>query len=172
MRPTTLLLVALFAASCGERAPEVSWHSIEGAHYAVPIGWTMRDQSEQTRKIFTWTPDENTSKESVTVIRTQPLVSLTQVGLPRMNGLLAAATRGLPQGSFTAPTQVTTSRGFMGMRVDGTFVPAGMDTPYHRIHVVMLDGTSLVHVLYTAKDRDGDPEALRIVLETLQRKEA
>lgn len=172
MRASTWLVVAAVTSACGESAPDVSWQSIEGLQYAVPVGWAVRDQSEQTRKILVWTPDENGNKESVTVIRTQPLVNLTKVGLPRMRGLLAAASKGLSKGSFSEPTQVQTSRGFVGMRVDGQFVPPGTSSPYRRIHVVMLDGTSLVHVLYTSRNLSADPEALRVVLETLHRKAA
>lgn len=166
-----LLVLSVLAVACSDRGPDVSWQRVEGLEYAVPVGWTVRDQSEQMRKILVWTPDENESKETVTVIRTQPL-ALTQVGLPRMRGLLAAASNGLPSGSFSAPSDVQTSRGLVGMRVDGQFVPPGTSSPYRRIHVVVLDGTSLVHVLYTSKDLAADPEALHVVLDSLHRKAA
>lgn len=172
MRASTSILVAALASACGESVPDVSWQSVEGLQYAVPLGWNVRDQSEQTRKILVWTPDDNEHKESVAIITTPPLVGLTKVGLPRVQGLLSAAARGLPGSSFTQPTRVVTSRGLVGLRVDGQFVPTGQDAPYRRIHVVMLDGTSLVHVLYTAKDPSSESEALRIVLETLHRKAA
>jgi hypothetical protein len=56
--------------------------------------------------------------------------------------------------------------------VDGTFVPTGMTVPYQRIHVVMLDGTSLIHVMYTAKQASREPEALDVVLASMHRGEA
>lgn len=170
MRPIALVLVAILA-SCGESAPAVSWQTVEGLQYAVPLGWSVRDQSEQTRKILVWTPDDNDQKESVTIIKTQSLVSTTNGGLPRLQGLLAAASAGLPASSFTKPTKVVTSRGLVGMRVDGQFVPSAIAAPYRRIHVVMLDGRALIHLLFTSKDMTAEPEGLRIVLETLHRTE-
>lgn len=172
IRASSCVLVALVASACGESGPELSWQTVEGLQYALPLGWSVRDQSEQTRKILVWTPDDNEHKESITIIKTQSLVGLTQVGLPRMQGLLSAASAGLPEASFTTPTRVVTSRRLVGLRVDGQFTPTGAGAPYRRIHVVMLDGTALVHVLYTARNLSEEPEGLRIVLETLHRKEA
>jgi hypothetical protein len=49
-----------------------------------------------------------------------------------------------------------TRHGFSGLRVEGTFTPPNQAASYHRIHAVLVDGESLVHVLYTARDPDRD----------------
>ncbi len=56
--------------------------------------------------------------------------------------------------------------------MEGSFTPAGVTQPYGRVHAVVVDGDSLVHVLYTAQQPDASLETFDGVLDTLQRKGA
>jgi hypothetical protein len=63
---------------------------------------------------------------------------------------------------------VKTARGLVGARVDLDFVPPGQPSRYRRVHVVLVDGSALVHVLYTAKHADVEGDAIGVVLDNLQ----
>lgn len=82
---------------------------------------------------------------------------------------LREAQGSLRGGSFGRTSHFTSGNGFAGVSVEGTFTPFP-DRTYRRTHAVLVDGTSLVHVIYTSTDPR--PEALQLVINSLQRKDA
>ena len=64
-------------------------------------------------------------------------------------------------------TDVRTVDGMVGSRVDVDYTPPGMHVPYHRIHLLFFDRTQLVHVIYTARDRDPELTAVSKLLQSL-----
>lgn len=44
----------------------------------------------------------------------------------------------------------------------------GLSAHYHRVHVVLVDGAALVHVLYTARTPESGHLVLHEVLDTIQ----
>lgn len=156
------------ACSSGD-AVAVQWQTLDGLNYAVPTEWVSIDQSEQFRKVVVWAPPSNTSKQTVSVIRTRPTPSVTSVGLPKMERLLAATLAGLPSSKFSAPEKIVTAKGLAGMRARGEFLPQGATQHYIREHAVLLDGDALVHVMFTAQDANTSRESMQVVLDTLHR---
>ena len=65
------------------------------------------------------------------------------------------------------PTSFVTKNGFSGIRVEGEFVPPNKETPYRRLHAVVVDGGSLVNVIYTAKQLDH--ESFDAIVDSLSR---
>jgi hypothetical protein len=164
------LLISILLASCsGETPPER--HELGTLKYAVPAEWTSRDQSEHQTKIVVWTPSPaaNARKESIALMRTRELPALTKSSFAYVQHCLSEAQRGLPQAAFGITTRFKTKHGLVGARIEGDFVPAGADMPHRRMHAVVIDGNSLVHVLYTA--RNARPEAFARVLDSLIRKD-
>jgi hypothetical protein len=119
-----------------------------------------------------WTPDDNEHHESVTLQRTPPMPALSDSGPPTPRRLLGEAMRGLPGGAFAAPVEMRSKMGLLGVSVDGTFIPPGQDHAFRRIHAVLFEGTTLVHVMFTAGDADVDPEPFNVVLDSLHTKGA
>jgi hypothetical protein len=115
-----------------------------------------------------WQPDDNDRKESITVIRTGLSPAVAKAGASGIEPYLAAAQRSLPDARVSKTKRITTAKGLHGARVDVEFTPQGQSEPYRRAHVVLVDGSALVHVLYTALEPDRDFDALGVVLDNLQ----
>ena len=169
MKSSCSLSLALII-SCASSSPAVEHARIDRVDYLVPSGWLSKDLGTSRTPIVEWTPPDNgLAKESVTVTRSAPLAALTKAGPDYIERLLDQAQRTLPRGRFGKPIRFTTKNGFVGVRVEGDFVSPGMATPYHRIHAVVIDQTSLIHVMYTAAV--ADREAFEIVIDSLDRKD-
>ena len=172
LRFCSLLSVLVLATSCASSSPAVEHARIDRVDYFVPSGWLSRDLGTGTSRtpIVEWTPPDNgLAKESVTVTRSAPLEALTKAGPDYVERLLEQAQRTLPRGKFGKPIRFTTKNGFVGVRVEGDFIPPGRTTAYHRIHAVVIDQSSLIHVMYTAAV--ADREAFEIVIDSLDRKD-
>lgn len=163
-----LVLCALLAAGCRD-SPNVEHATLDGLEYAVPAGWQMKDVSERYSKIVVWSPRDNDGKQSVTLVRTEALPAVTEAGVTHLERVLDEAQRGLPRGRFGRPIQFRTDQGFAGVRIDGEFVPTGTSLAYRRVHAVVIDGTSLVHVIYTASR--ANRASFDLVLASLSRKD-
>jgi len=139
----------------------------------LPDDWARTEAPSLGHFASTWTPQsENSRKESVTVIRSEVDNAFFRRGTAYLDQTLRAAQAVLPKARFSRPTPVTTERGLTGLRLTVDYVPAGQSVAYHRVHVVLLDKTGLIHVLYTARTADPDLAALEMVLSTLRREEA
>lgn len=99
-----------------------------------------------------WTPPDNERKESIVVIRREMAAMSKHHG--RLGGLLVQASAQLDRAKFKQPERVSTKHGLVGARIDVSFVPTGQSTPYQRIHAVLVEGTHLVHVIYTGHELD------------------
>jgi hypothetical protein len=136
--------------------------------FDVPAAWQRTDQTRSGVATAMWQPANNERKESITVIRTEMSPAVAKAGSVAIEPYLAHAQRSLPQVRASAVTQVKTARGLVGARVDLDFVPPGQQSRYRRVHVVLVDGSALVHVLYTAKHADVEGDAIGVVLDNLQ----
>lgn len=150
------ILFAVATMGCSSSGPSLEKATIGRLTFGTPSGWAKRDLSNPQRAMFEWAPstDENERKESLTVVRADrpATAKSTQEQLQQM---LAGAQRGMVGASFSAPHPFTTRHGLRGVRIDGDFVvPQAAGARYRRIHAVIVDGTSLVNVLYTAREPD------------------
>lgn len=159
----TVLLIALVAACSGTEPPHQ--HATLGAlGYDIPDGWQRTDQGPRAAM---WTPSDNERKESVVVIRGDLDAEVARRGPAAFAELLVAAQGSLPRAHVGAPEAVTTKAGLHGYRVAVEFSPFGGDQPrYSRVHTILIDGATLVHVIYTARTPDLDPSALEMVIDS------
>jgi hypothetical protein len=167
-----VVALAMLSSCTGSDADEeLEVANIGGLQYAVPAGWKSQDQSEHQNKIIVWRPSDNPRKESIALIRSKELPALVKGDFGHIEQFLAEAQKSSSDGTFTAVTRFKTNRGLVGARTEGDLVPdAASHTTYRRMHAVLIDGTSLVHVLYTA--RNPNPKTFRLVLDSLIRKDA
>ncbi len=155
---------------CASPGPSAERAVLDGLAYLVPAGWNSRDLSDRRARIIVWSPPDNTRKETVTIMRTEPLPRVSKAGPDRLAALLEQAQRSLPSARFGAPLRFTSKHGLAGLRIEGELVPPlGDQRPYRRLHAVLVDATtsSLVHVLYTASIPDR--EAFELVIDSLRR---
>jgi hypothetical protein len=174
-RMTNLLLVGTLGAlgslpsacSSGESFPRVRVKHASLA-FDIPADWQRTDQNQHGVATAVWQPDDSDRKESITVIRTELSPAVAKAGASGIEPYLAAAQRSLPDARVSKTKRITTAKGLHGARVDVEFTPQGQSEPYRRAHVVLVDGSALVHVLYTALEPDRDFDALGVVLDNLQ----
>jgi hypothetical protein len=165
----SLALIAGLAACSGSSGQKVSFAHLV---FEVPTGWDHKDTSRRDVATTVWTPDDNDRKESITVIRTDEVPVVANAGEATLRQYLANAQAGLPGARVTPVKAVHTKLGLSGVSTTVDYVPPGMRDHYHRVHVVLVDGTSLVHVIYTARTADPSHEALNGVLSTIHEGEA
>lgn len=165
MKRAALVLVALVA--CGRSS---SRQRVDFAHltFELPGDWGHHDASRRGVVTGVWTPKDNERKESVTVIRSE-LAPVTAHGDPAaLSQLIEGAQAALVDAQVSKPIAVKTQSGLSGVRIDVSYLPPGARERYHRVHVVLVDGSSLIHVLYTAKSPDPQLTALDSVLGTIR----
>ena len=161
-------VVVALAASCSNRMPGVKHVHVAQLGYDMRDDW-QKDIATQRGVVTTvWTPEENDHKESVTVIRTDRSPAVASRAGETLSHLLARAEHA--DASHVAP--VFTPFGLAGARVDTTFTPPNVDATYHRVHAVLVDGTSLVHVLYTALEPDETLTVFTGVLQSIHHEES
>ena len=158
-----IALVAVAACNNGE-----SRQHIQLAHlgFDVPGDWHSNETNQEGLVTSVWTPDDNSRKESVTVIRSERSSEVAKAGLATLESLLASAQT--PGAKASPATEVRTPQGLSGVRIDVDYVPPGLKASYHRVHVVLVDGSSLVHVFYTALSPDSNLEAFNAVLSSIR----
>ena len=158
------LMFLVLAVGCSTRAPAGDRMTLDGVGFEVPSSWRRADTHMRGVTTSVFTPEENPAHESLTIIRTQRGVPVAHGSEADVLRLLATA-ESLPGAQTRPATPITTNHGMRGARVDLDYVPPGQSQSYHRVHVVVLDGDALVHVLYTAQTPDAD--AIALVLSTL-----
>jgi hypothetical protein len=140
--------------------------------FDVPLGWQRTDRSHPGIETAEWRPqDTENNKESITVMRTELAPAVAKAGESALEPYLRAAQRSLPGVRMLDVKHVATAKGLPGVRVDVEYVPPGLKDMYRRTHAVFVDGSQLVHVLYTARRDDADPAVLDLVVENLAHKE-
>jgi len=175
---TPIWFAVLVSGACGaaveHKQLDLTSASLGGYAFDVPADWHRSDAKAARATTATWTPDVegNDAKESLVVIRTQLTPALETAGMPYLEHLLADAQHELPQFQPThAVTTFSTTRNLSGARVEVDFVPAGKKRTYHRVHALLLDGNSLIHVLYTAARPDYRQDAFNAVVNSVHRGE-
>lgn len=163
------LLIAL--AACNDSSSPTEVHELGTLEYELPTGWQAKEQVAHGRRIVVWSPTTNPRKETITLVRSEPLPALAKAGAGAVSQHLASAQLAL-DGRFAVPTTFTSTHGLAGARIAGSFTPPGQAGVYARVHVVVVDGDSLVHVLYTAQNADAGHRTLATVLDSLKRKGA
>ena len=173
MRPelTVVLAAALCACSSNDEPPR-EHVKLASLGFDVPASWKRTDVARRGVATAVWQPEDNDRKESITVIRSELSPAVAQAGAAGIEPYLAAAQRALPHVHPSRVKRFTTATGIEGARVELDFIPPGQHETYRRVHVVLVDGSSLVHVLYTAKQPDRAQTALRVVLDNLHHEEA
>ena len=142
-------------AGCTVDAPmsfvrvKVSKASIE-----VPSDWHRADETRRGLVSATYTPANNDHKESIVITRTERAPAVAHEGVATAQRLLTEAEGGLRGAKGSAAVPLSTTSGLSGAFISVDFVPPGRSTTYHRAHAVFIDGTALVHVMYTAADPD------------------
>lgn len=165
-----LWAIALATAGCSSE-PALDRATIGNLEYGVPSGWSSRDLSQWERTGIEWRPDadDNEHKESLIILSTErPAMAKATPGY--LGKLLGDAQHTLPGAVFSRPTAFTTRHGLAGVRVEGDLVPTSQGKTYRRMHAVIVDGGSLVHVLYTA--RELDRERFEAVVDSFAKKGA
>lgn len=165
MRHVMIALVAL--AACGRGS---SRQRVDFAHltFEVPSDWSHHDASLRGVKSSVWTPQDNARKESLMVIRSELAPMTAHADLSVLTQLVEGAQAALVDAHVSQPVTVKTQSGLTGVRIDVSYLPPGQHERYHRVHVVLVDRASLVHVLYTAKSPDPQLLALNSVLGTIR----
>lgn len=163
-------LVLVTMPACSSDSIETQSVEVASVAFDVPATWQRHDANRRGVAIAEWIPDENGRKESVTVIRTETSPAVAKAGTASVEPLLIAAQKSLANVRASRVKRVTTARGMSGARVDIEFVPSGLEDRYHRTHVVLVDGSALVHVLYTA--RAPNAAVLELVLASIHHEEA
>jgi hypothetical protein len=168
-----IALAAYAATACKVDTPlareKAQLHDLS---FDVPLGWQRIDKAHPGLETAEWRPqDTENYKESITVMRTELAPAVAKAGEPALEPYLRAAQRSLPDIHMLDVKHVATSKGLTGVRVDVDYVPPGLKDRYRRSHAVFVDGTQLVHVLYTARHDDADPAVLDLVVENLAHKE-
>ena len=165
-----LALAALVLAACGRTSTR---HRIDFAHlsFDLPGDWTHHEATRRGVDTAICTPTENDRKESVTVIRSELAPLTARAGGGTLSQLLETAQADLPGVRVSKVTSIKTDSGLSGARIEADFIPPGQTEHYYRVHVVLVDGSSLVHVLYTARSADPDVGTLNAVLATIRDEE-
>ena len=168
----SIVLVAMISA-CASSSVETQAAKLGNLAYDAPADWHHTDTHEPRSTTATWVPtDNNERKESLIVIRSQLDPALAKAGAPEVERLLAAAQRELPQLSLSkTTTQFVTDHGLTAMRLEADFVPVGQKSKYHRTHIALIDGATLIHLIYTSPDPDPEQRALISVLQSIHHEE-
>jgi hypothetical protein len=155
-----LVLLALFA--CND-SPSAKAFSFANLTFELPPHWTPSGAAGKA--MATWAPDKNERGESIVFVRADPPVSA--VNNHAVIGELFAAAQGTLTTEKVDVTDARTADGMVGSRVDVDYTPPGMHVRYHRVHFLFVDGKQLVHVIYTARDRDPNLTAVSTLLRSL-----
>lgn len=161
------LLVALASASCLRTSSEVQPGQLGDLHFLAPLHWTHTDSNARSQPASTWTPEDNPNKESVEIIRAKLGPALDEHNLPALESALEQAQVSLPDAHVGRPTSFLTARGRLAVLVESDFVPRGASQRYRRLHAMVVDGKSLIHVLYTAAVADDSAAAFQTVLQSI-----
>ena len=166
MSRAALLVIALMASACGRS--HAGEEQLGAIGFKVPDGWQRSDTQGRGTATAVFTPPVNPSKESLTIIRTEIGPVAGKYTAEHLSRWLVEAQSTFAQVKLSPVARVETEEGFRGMRVEVDYVPPGLSERYHRVHVVLVDGSSaLVNVIYTAAKPDAELVGLHRVLDTL-----
>ena len=151
-------------AACQGSGPEHQHAKLGSIGYDVPADWQRRDMGARETL---WTPQDNARKESVAIVRADLDPALAKAGPTALQKLLLKAQGSLANAKVSAIDPIATSEGLQGFRVSVDFAPLGPTKPhYTRIHTLLVDGKTLVHVMYTAASPDPESQAMKMAVDT------
>jgi hypothetical protein len=170
MRHSIAIGILLAIASCGPSGPPVENTTFGTLAFQIPAQWHSRTLSDVYTERIEWTPIDNPDKQSIVVMHTSPRPADIQAGTDDIQRLLEAAQQGLANATFGKPARIQNEFGFHGAVIEGSFVPPGQTTTYHRLHAVLVDRQmkSFVHVLFTG--RVVDREVFEVVVDSVARR--
>lgn len=161
-----MLALAIAAIGCGGSGTREE--SLGPVAFEVPTKWERTDTHGRGTATAMFAPVANANKESVAVVRTE-LGPIVEKYTPEMlSSLLLSAQSSFPRSKTSPVARFTTERGFAGMRVEVEYVPPGRSERYHRVHALLVDGTALIHVMYTAATPDAELVVFQRVVDTLR----
>jgi hypothetical protein len=162
-----VLLLTVAACSGADQAPDGQHARTGGVGYEAPLGWKQDNTQTHTSVTSTWTPENNSAKESVSVVWAAVVPVPTDPD--QLGQLLVRAEQGLLEATVSKPVAITSARGLKGFQIESEFTASSQR--YHRVHAVLLDGTALVHVFYVAVESDDKLESYRLVLHSVTNEE-
>ena len=165
------LTLAACLAGCGTATPQTQDGHLAEFRFVVPSGWKKHQVNAGSREVSRWVPESNDGKESISLIRTALRSDVHTRDSAALLELLGDAQRSLPHGQFGQASRLSTSNGMRTLVVAGDFEPAGTTHRYHRVHALVIDGSAVVHVLYTAETPDPDLKVFHAVVDSLHREE-
>ena len=165
------ILVAALVASCNTSNADTEQATLGPLAFEVPAQWTRTNYEPSGARSAMWTPvpDENTRKESVTVIRSVAHVDHDQLTGDGLASLLAGAQGTLRGARVSKVRPLRTRRGYTGASIDVSFQPGEGPVRYRRVHAVLVEPATsdVIHVLYTAASPDDKLTAFYTVLESI-----
>jgi len=166
------LLLCITACGASQDAPLSSESATLGdVRYDAPAGWKHSRLREGSRLVARWVAPNAEDKEVVSVIRTELRADKRSASLDDVQAMLAEAQRRLPHAHASVPRRFKTHEGLDAIEVTVDYVPPEQRESYHRVHALVIDGSALVHVLYTARTSDPDLRAFELVLDSIHREE-
>jgi hypothetical protein len=147
-----LILVAFAVGGCSSDGLDVERAELASLSFNVPAGWERVDRQSPRVVTAEWRPQENERKESLVVKRSSAHATAATANTEDLERLLLkshSTTRNL-----TPAIRFSTPEGLAGVRVEFDFRPGNSTQTYHRVHAVLRDRDSIIHVLYTARTPD------------------
>ena len=149
------LVICVLAGCASSSSADTA--KLETMDYVIPSGWTSRAIASPHGSMVEWTPQrDNERKESLVISRVANPALALERNRAYLTRDLVGANRALPDARFGTATSFLTRGGLRGQRIEGSFTPVGQVQRYQRLHAVLVDGTSLVHVLFTGRELDRD----------------
>jgi hypothetical protein len=157
------LLASLLAVAACACVPS-SDRRLATLDYLVPAGWSYRNLSTPQHAQVEWKPaGDNGRNECVLILRTPRPSSVTSP--PHLVRLLKESQAELEDPKFDLPHRVETRWGLAGVQIAGAFTPKGETASNQRLQAILIDGSALIHVIYTA--RDPNREVFELVLDSI-----
>lgn len=158
-----------FLSACSSDGTSVERARLASLSFEVPAGWHRIDGQRPGLVTAEWRPDDNERKESILVMRSEVFAVAAAPNIDAIEKLLVTS-HSTTKGT-SGPTRLVTASGIEAVRIEFDFTPPNSKQVYHRVHAVLRDGASLVHVLYTARKPDPELENLRFLVDSLRREE-
>ncbi len=169
MKPVLLLAALVLGSACNSE--RVQRDSIAQVDYIVPSSWHSAKSATKTSATVVWTPEDNLRKESISIVSSPIDEALAKSGPSALGPLVARAQGALGQIPAPSVAPISNEHGLSGVEVQVDFTPPGQNTRYHRVHAALLDGSRVIHILYTAADPDSSLATLKLVIASLAHEE-
>ena len=149
-------LLGLALVSCATTSETTALKHVQTASigYDIPDDWDRAQTNRRGISTTVWTPKDNPDRMSVTVIRSERSPVTAGADVATIGQLLVQAQSALHDARLSPAVEVITPQGLKGARVELDYTPPEAKNRYHRTHVVLADGSGLVHVIFTARSTE------------------